>query len=49
MFESKGLTFLDIIITEVELPDEVRVPLDMKAQYASFNEYEREKYNFEMR
>lgn len=49
MFQPKGLTFLDIIITEVQLPDDVKGPLDMKAQYASFNEMERERYNFDMR
>ena len=49
MFGPKGLEFLDIIITEVQLPDDVKGPLDMKAQYASFNEMERERYNFDMR
>lgn len=46
MFEAKGLEFTDIIITEVLLPDEIKQPLDMKAQYGSLNEMEREKYNF---
>lgn len=46
MFAAKGLEFLDIIITEVLLPDEIKMPLDMKAQYGSLNEMEREKYNF---
>ena len=49
MFGSKGLYFSDIIITEVTLPEDVKGPLDMKAQYASFNEMERERYNFYMR
>lgn len=49
MFGPKGLEFLDIIVTEVNLPQEIRVPLDQKAQYASFNEMERERYNFDMR
>ncbi len=46
MFSRKGLEFLDIIITEVLLPEELKNPLDMKAQYGSLNEMEREKYNF---
>lgn len=46
MFGAKGLEFTDIIITEVLLPDEIKQPLDMKAQYGSLNEMEREKYNF---
>ena len=33
----------------MQLPDDVKNPLDLKAQYASFNEMERERYNFEMR
>lgn len=49
MFSSKGLEFTDIIITEVLLPDEIKQPLDMKAQYGSLNDMEREKYNFQMR
>lgn len=49
MFASKGLEFTDIIITEVKLPEEIKQPLDLKAQYGSLNEMEREKYNFEMR
>jgi len=49
MFAAKGLEFLDIIITEVMLPEDVKQPLDMKAQFGSLNEMEREKYNFDMR
>jgi len=49
MFNNKGLEFLDIIITEVTLPDEIKLPLDLKAQFGSLNEMEREKYNFEMK
>lgn len=49
MFGSKGLEFIDIIVTEVLLPDEIKQPLDMKAQFGSLNEMEREKYNFDMR
>jgi len=48
MFASKGLEFLDIIITEVSLPEEIKRPLDLKAQFGSLNEMERESYNFEM-
>jgi hypothetical protein len=49
MFGNKGLEFLDIIVTEVLLPEEIKQPLDMKAQFGSLNEMEREKYNFDMR
>lgn len=49
MFGSKGLEFLDIIITEVLLPEEIKAPLDMKAQFGSLNDMEREKYHFDMR
>lgn len=42
MFGNKGLEFIDIIITEVMLPEEIRKPLDMKAQFASLNEMEKE-------
>ena len=49
MFEAKGLEFLDIIVTEVLLPDEIKSPLDLKAQFASLNEMEKEKYNYDMR
>lgn len=49
MFNRKGLEFLDIIVTEVQLPEEIKQPLDLKAQYGSLNEKEREQYNFEMR
>jgi len=31
MFKNKGLEFLDIIITEVTLPEEIKLPLDLKA------------------
>jgi len=31
MFGSKGLEFMDIIVTEVLLPEEIKQPLDMKA------------------
>lgn len=48
MFGSKGLEFLDIIVTEVLLPEEIKQPLDMKAQFGSLNEMEREKYKFDM-
>ena len=49
MFGSKGLEFMDIIVTEVLLPEEIKQPLDMKAQFGSLNDMEREKYNFDMR
>lgn len=49
MFGQKGLEFLDIIITEVLLPEEIKQPLDLKAQFQSLNEMEKEKYNFDMR
>lgn len=49
MFGNKGLEFMDIIVTEVLLPEEIKQPLDMKAQFGSLNEMEREKYNFDMR
>ena len=49
MFGPKGLEFTDIIVTEVLLPNEIKQPLDMKAQYGSLNDMEREKYNFQMR
>jgi len=31
MFAAKGLEFLDIIVTEVLLPNEIKNPLDLKA------------------
>ena len=49
MFGNKGLEFTNIIITEVQLPEEIRQPLDLKAQFGSLNDKEREQYNFEMR
>ena len=49
MFGSKGLHFHDIIVTEVQLPEEIKNPLDKKAQFGSLNEKEREKYNYDMR
>lgn len=49
MFKSKGLEFIDFIISEVALPQDIRDPLDHKAQFGSLNEFEREKYNFEMK
>ena len=49
MFGQKGLEFLDIIITEVLLPEEIKQPLDLKAQFQSLKEMEKEKYNFDMR
>ena len=49
MFAGKGLEFLDIIVTEVLLPNEIKNPLDLKAQYGSLNEMEKEKYNYDMR
>lgn len=49
MFGSKGLEFSDIIVTEVLLPDEIKNPLDMKAQFGSLNEMEKEKYNYDMK
>jgi hypothetical protein len=49
MLGSKGLEFMDIIVTEVLLPEEIKQPLDMKAQFGSLNDMEREKYNFDMR
>jgi len=48
MFAAKGLEFKDIIITEVSLPQEIKAPLDLKAQFGSLNEMERESYNYEM-
>jgi len=30
-FGNKGVEFLDIIITEVQLPEEIKQPLDLKA------------------
>jgi len=48
MFHHKGIEFMDIIITEVSLPEEIKQPLDLKAQFGSLNEMERESYNFEM-
>lgn len=49
MFANKGLEFTDIIITDVALPQEIKNPLDEKAQFASLNDKEREQYNFDMR
>jgi len=49
MFGQKGLEFIDIIVTEVQLPDEIKQPLDLKAQFGSLNEKEREQYNYDMR
>lgn len=49
MFATKGLEFTDIIVTEVLLPDEIKTPLDMKAQFGSLNEMEKEKYNYDMK
>jgi len=49
MFGNKGLEFLDIIVTEVQLPEEIKQPLDLKAQFGSINEKEREQYNYDMR
>lgn len=49
MFMDKGLFFKDIIITEVQLPNEIQQPLDLKAQFASLNDKEREQYNYDMR
>lgn len=49
MFASKGLEFTNIIITEVQLPLEIKDPLDQKAQFGSLNEKEREQYSFDMR
>lgn len=49
MFQDKGLCFKDIIITEVQLPQEIQAPLDLKAQFASLNDKEREQYSYDMR
>lgn len=49
MFGAKGLEFIDIIVTEVLLPEEIKQPLDMKAQFGSLNEMERERYNYDMK
>jgi hypothetical protein len=49
MFADKGLYFKDIVITEVLLPDEIKGPLDLKAQFASLNDKEREQYNYDMK
>ena len=48
MFEDKGLHFERIIIKNVILPQDIAQPLDVKAQYNSLNEYEREKHKFEL-
>lgn len=31
------------------MPEEIKQPLDLKAQFASLNEKEREQYNYDMR
>lgn len=49
MFGPKGLEFLSIVITEVNLPTDIYQNLDVKAQFASFNEMERERYSYDMR
>lgn len=49
MFESKGLEFTRIIITNVTLPDEISGPLDEKAQYGSMNDFERTRHTFDIR
>ena len=49
MFYSKGIEFLDIIVTEVCLPKEILEPLDLKAQFGSINEKEREQYIYDMK
>jgi regulator of protease activity HflC (stomatin/prohibitin superfamily) len=49
MFESKGLEFTRIIITNVKLPEEIAKPLDYKAQYGSMNEYEKTRHEFDIR
>ena len=49
MFDRKGIEFKDIIITEVQLPNEIKQPLDLKAQFNSLNEKEREQYNYDMK
>lgn len=49
MFSHKGLEFLDIIITEVVLPDNIKNTLNAKAQFASLNEMERERYAYDMK
>jgi hypothetical protein len=48
MFQDKGLNFDRIIIKNVILPKDIAEPLDVKAQYNSLNEYEREKHKFEL-
>jgi hypothetical protein len=49
MFESKGLEFTRIIVTNVRLPADISEPLDQKAQYGSMNEYERTRHGFDIR
>ena len=49
MFNPKGLEFMDFIVTNVMLPKEIREPLDMKAQFGSLVEMEKEKFNYDMR
>lgn len=48
MFADKGVQFERIIIKNVILPQDIAQPLDVKAQYNSLNEYEREKHKFEL-
>jgi hypothetical protein len=43
MFESKGIEFTDIIVTDVQLPPDIMQPLDLKAQFGSLNEMEKER------
>lgn len=49
MFGPKGLEFTDIIVTEVLLPEDIKQPLDLKAQFLSLNEKEREQYVYDMK
>ncbi len=48
MFEDKGLDFQRVIITNVRLPADIAGPLDQKAQFASMNEYERTRHDFDL-
>ncbi len=49
MFASKGLEFMNIIITNVRLPTDIAEPLDQKAQYGSMNEFERTRHALDIR
>ncbi len=48
MFADKGIEFQRVIITNVRLPADIAGPLDQKAQFASMNEYERTRHEFDL-